>query len=135
MTLKEFNKILKENHELNEKLKKAKANLNSDGNFADALSKIALDQGYDVPASEFSLGEISSKELDDSELEAVAGGNSFIDYQKDGCKNDFVDTDCFWSDWCDYLSNAYHYQSICKGDFKDTDCFWNDSCASSINHY
>lgn len=115
MTLKEFEAVLKENVELKEKIKEVKKTITPDNmnEKTAVLSQLLKEYGYDVPASEFQLDEINKQALSDDELLAVAGGKynsnnktcaaSHKALEEGHCRYDYVDTDCWHHDYCDFM--------------------------------
>jgi len=131
MTIKEFQKLLREDQELREKYRTAKKDIkvsDEKEQFA-ALSKLAKDLGYDIPASEFNLEKIGSAELNEEELEMVAGGRGGVE-----CQYDFEDTDCFIHDFCDGPRINYTIHT-CLYKFDDSFCVYSDKCRASYMVY
>jgi len=131
MNIKEFRAKLKEDKELKEKFKEAKRKIEATDEkeiFA-ALSKIAKELGYDVPVSEFGLEKITKSELNDEELEAVAGGRGGVE-----CLNDFEDTDCFRNDFCDAAVTRYNLKT-CLYTYESSNCRIYDKCDHSYMLY
>lgn len=121
MTLKEFEAILEEKPELKNKLKEAKNKLQKvSGNAVyETMSKFVAELGYDVPASEFKLGKIQEGEMSEEELSFVTGGDGCNEanqaIQEGHCLYDYVDTDCWRYDFCDFwFVDEYHCDLINK---------------------
>lgn len=111
MTLKEFRLLLNENPELHQKVRQA-VEAKADkfkSNAAACWAEIAAEFGYQIPESEFVLEQISQNELDEAELEKVAGGQSHpgICSQQYLCEYDYTDTDCSKHDYCDFMNLYY----------------------------
>lgn len=113
MTFKEFEAMLLENRDLQNKFKEAKNEFRAADykEQAEAVSVAIQQLGYDVPAEEIALHLIGAQALDENELDAVAGGFSgnedcYTNQEKANngiCVYDYTDTDCGLHDYCDFM--------------------------------
>lgn len=130
MTFKEFNEIIIKDKELQKKFEKAKEDLKNEDikDKYEFLSKAAAKLGYDVKPSEFSLNKISKRQLNDDELEAVAGGKNRVE-----CSDNFEDTDCWFNDYCQFLNEQYMLYTCLYT--HDGSCVNEDACYQLYQRY
>ena len=116
-------------------------------------AEAAVDAGIDVTAADIrdALEELDAEHkaktqeavqdlqtLEDSEVEAVAGGVYYIGeidgqtHQKiEGeCVNDFTDDDCTLQDACHVFSNRYY---DCDNTYYADACSWGDYVENGVN--
>lgn len=85
--LKAFEDALKADVELQKRYEEALKGVTEASSFGEAVQKAAAELGYEVTLEEFEQAWAERQELDDAELESVAGGK--VDYVDEWCLVDF----------------------------------------------